>query len=55
MTIKEAISILEKHQEWRLGADTLQTEPKNLTQAIETIIKFYKNERTETPHHVSMD
>jgi hypothetical protein len=55
MTIKEAISILEKHQEWRLGADTLQTEPKKLTQAIETIIKFYKNERTETPHASHVD
>ena len=56
MSIAEAILILEKHQVWRLGADTPQTDSKKLTQAIETVIKKYKkNERIETPHASHLD
>ncbi len=38
MTIPEAIKVLEDHQKWRLGADTEQTDPKKLTEAIEIAI-----------------
>ena len=40
MTLQEAISILKIHQEWRLGADIVIIEPKELTEAIQTIINL---------------
>jgi hypothetical protein len=39
MKLKKAIKVLEKHNEWRLGAETKQTDPKTLTQAIVIILK----------------
>lgn len=39
MKLKKAIKVLEKHNEWRLGAETKQTNPKTLTQAIVIILK----------------
>ena len=38
MNITEAISILKIHQEWRLGADIVSIEPKELTEAMQVII-----------------
>ena len=38
MKITEAISILKIHQEWRLGADIVSIEPKELTEAMQVII-----------------
>jgi hypothetical protein len=38
MTEQEAISILTIHQQWRLGADIVMIEPKELTEAINVII-----------------
>ena len=38
MNISEAISILKIHQEWRLGTDIISIEPKELTEAMQTII-----------------
>ena len=39
MKLKKAIKVPEKHNEWRLGAETKQTDPKTLTQAIVIILK----------------
>jgi len=39
MKLKKAIKTLKKHQQWRLGADTKPTEPKELTEAIIIILK----------------
>jgi hypothetical protein len=38
MTYQEAIQILKIHQEWRLGANIVMIEPKELTEAIDTIL-----------------
>ena len=40
MNLTEAISILKIHQEWRLGADIVIIEPKELTEAMQTIINL---------------
>lgn len=44
MNITEAISILKIHQEWRLGADIVSIEPKELTEAIQVIIDILNPE-----------
>ena len=38
MTYQEAIKVLKIHQEWRLGAEIEMLEPKELTEAIDTIL-----------------
>jgi prephenate dehydrogenase len=43
MILQEAISILKIHQEWRLGADIVMIEPKELTEAIDVILKEVEN------------
>jgi hypothetical protein len=41
MKLKKAIKILEQHNEWRKGSETIpMTEPKKLTKAIETILAY---------------
>lgn len=40
MTLEEAIKVLTDHNIWRLGADTEQTEPKKLTEALEIAIQL---------------
>ena len=40
MTLTEAISILKIHQQWRLGADIVMIEPKELTEAMNVIIEL---------------
>ena len=40
MKLSEAISILKIHQQWRLGADIVMIEPKELTKAINIIIEL---------------
>lgn len=40
MKLTEAISILKIHQKWRLNADIVMVEPKELTKAIETVINL---------------
>lgn len=42
MNLKKAIKILKKHQKWRLGAETKQTEPKKLTEAINLVLYAVK-------------
>lgn len=44
MNLTEAISILKIHQEWRLGADIVSIEPKELTEAMQTIINLLEPE-----------
>ena len=38
MKYQEAIKVLKIHQEWRLGAEIEMLEPKELTEAIDTIL-----------------
>lgn len=40
MKLSEAISILKIHQQWRLGADIVMIEPKDLTKAMNIIIEL---------------
>jgi hypothetical protein len=40
MILSEAISILRIHQQWRLGADIVMIEPKELTEAMNIIIEL---------------
>lgn len=42
MNITQAIEILERHQEWRKGADTGMVNPAVLSKAIDVILKFVK-------------
>lgn len=42
MTLSEAITILEHHQKWRLGADLEMVHPKILTQALDLILEEVK-------------
>ena len=41
MKLQEAISILKIHQQWRLGADIVMIEPKELTEAIDTLLNYH--------------
>jgi len=43
MTLKEAIEILRKHNEWRRGADVEMISPKKVGEAIDVIIAHYDN------------
>lgn len=38
MKINKAIKILERHNKWRRGAETIQQDPKEIGVAIETVI-----------------
>lgn len=40
MNLQKAIQILKKHQEWRLGADTKLTDPKQLTEVLDVAINI---------------
>ena len=42
MTLKQAISILKQHNDWRKGAETPMIEPKELSMAIDLILKEVK-------------
>lgn len=49
MTLPEAITILEDHQEWRLGIveDAEPANPKKLTEALEIAINLLTQIRIE--------
>jgi hypothetical protein len=47
MTLQEAVSIVKRHQEWRLGAEIEMSEPKILTQAIDTILSQIEERYTK--------
>jgi hypothetical protein len=38
MLLQEAISNLKIHQQWRLGADIVMIEPKELTESIDIVL-----------------
>jgi len=42
MQLKEAIEILQKHNEWRRGSEIEPTDPKLLGIAIDTVILHMK-------------
>lgn len=45
MTVTEAITILESHNEWRRGAETQMGNPKDLGIAIEIVLEELKKSR----------
>ena len=46
MTLQEAVKLLESHNKWRRGDDTLEmAEPKDLGKAIDLIVKHFKTKR----------
>jgi len=40
MNLKEAIQVLQTHQDWRLGKHDNQTDPKLLTEALDIAIRM---------------
>lgn len=42
MDIKEAVKLLERHNEWRRGANMEMGDPTEIGQAIDTILKYVK-------------
>ena len=51
MTIKKAIEVLRKHNEWRLGSEIPMIEPKELTEAIRVILEHI-NPTLEPPIYI---
>jgi len=44
MTLQVALSILETHQKWRLGAEIKMEEPKVLSKALDVVLGYFQNE-----------
>jgi len=42
MKVEEAIEILERHNEWRRGAEIPQEDPKIIGEAIDVVLKELK-------------
>ena len=42
MEIQKALELLEYHNKWRKGADVPMVHPKDLSEAIDTIVLKYK-------------
>lgn len=47
MTLQVALSILETHQRWRLGAEIEMAEPKVLSKALDVVLVFFQNEQSD--------
>jgi len=47
MTLKQAMQILDLHNQWRRGADILQQSPQTIGIAIDTILKHLKAQNNE--------
>ena len=47
MTLQVALSILETHQRWRLGAEIQMAEPKVLSKALDIVLAYFQNEITD--------
>ena len=47
MTLPEAVRIVKRHQEWRQGAEIEMSEPKIITQAIDTLLKQIEERYTK--------
>ena len=46
MLLQEAISNLKIHQQWRLGADIVMIEPKELTESIDIVLSQLPQQET---------
>lgn len=44
MTIKKALKVLQKHQQWRKGSHQIATDPFELSQALEVAIAILDSE-----------
>lgn len=42
MDVQEALRLLECYNKWRKGADVKMTNPKDLSEAIDTIVNEFK-------------
>jgi len=42
MELQEAVHILKQHNKWRIGADIPMVHPKDLTEAINEVVKYYE-------------
>jgi len=47
MTLHTAIRILERHNRWRRGAEIPATDPKELGEAIQTIVEHHKSKAND--------
>ena len=47
MTLQVALSILETHQRWRLGAEIEMAQPKVLSKALDVILGYFQNEQSD--------
>jgi uncharacterized FAD-dependent dehydrogenase len=41
MTLQEALIVLAKHQQWRLGAEIEMAEPKVITMALDVVLAYH--------------
>lgn len=48
MKLHEALSILETHQRWRLGAEIQMAEPKVLSRALDVVLGYFQNELSDS-------
>ena len=54
MTLQEAVTLLENHNKWRRGDETLEmAEPKDLGMAIELIVEHFNTK--ECPFYPTMN
>lgn len=47
MTLQVALSILETHQRWRLGAEIQMAEPKVISKALDVVLGYFQNELSD--------
>ena len=47
MKLHEALSILETHQRWRLGAEIEMAQPKVLSKALDVVLEYFQNELSD--------
>lgn len=53
MTLQEAVKLLENHNKWRRGDDTLEmVEPKDLGIAIDLIVEHFNFEEKMTQNQI---
>ena len=45
MTLTEAISTMEKHQQWRIGNIDGQIEPRKITEALNIVLEHAKKQK----------
>lgn len=47
MTLQIALSILETHQRWRLGAEIEMAEAKVISKALDVVLGYFQNELSD--------